>query len=267
MYGTVTVIWVTLAIVLWFLQKASVRSGNRWRVPVIAAIVAFLLVASVRVKTLSGELVPQFEWRFASHKIPDLQNIPELPNAPTPTIDSVVATDETENDENPRMHQKRSSRGGNSSATNEPRPAGAILRNTSVKRRHRNAVGHRYRWRMVIVRHRHVPPTGTGIAITLEQRDKKECVNAYDLLTGELKWLVGHETSHYQVLGGGGPRSTPTIDGDMVYAQGATGMLWCLDLLTGEQHWRINLLDIAGWIRRLRKCNHVGTQRIAATRR
>jgi outer membrane protein assembly factor BamB len=81
----------------------------------------------------------------------------------------------------------------------------------------------------------------------LEQRDERECVTAYDLMTGELKWLVDHEALHYNALGGGGPRSTPTIEGTKVYAQGATGTVWCLDLLTGEVNWLVDLLVLGGW--------------------
>jgi outer membrane protein assembly factor BamB len=35
-----------------------------------------------------------------------------------------------------------------------------------------------------------------------------------------------------------GPRATPTVDGDRVYALGATGALWCLDVATGAARWR-----------------------------
>jgi outer membrane protein assembly factor BamB len=44
-------------------------------------------------------------------------------------------------------------------------------------------------------------------------------------------------------MGGKGPRATPTIaDGD-VYALGATGMLTCLELATGQVKWSVNILE------------------------
>ncbi len=56
-----------------------------------------------------------------------------------------------------------------------------------------------------------------------------------------------HEPIHQNPLGGVGPRSTPTIEGDLVYAQGATGTLWCVNWTTGETIWSVDLLKEAGW--------------------
>lgn len=40
---------------------------------------------------------------------------------------------------------------------------------------------------------------------------------------------------------GDGPRSTPSIDGDTVYALGGLGNLICVDAATGKEHWRKDL--------------------------
>src|SRR5712692_7607941 len=45
---------------------------------------------------------------------------------------------------------------------------------------------------------------------------------------------------------GSGPRSTPTIDGDRLYSVGATGIMHCLAVATGEKLWRHDLLDEFG---------------------
>ncbi|HEY7410207.1 MAG TPA: PQQ-binding-like beta-propeller repeat protein [Vicinamibacteria bacterium] len=39
----------------------------------------------------------------------------------------------------------------------------------------------------------------------------------------------------------GGPRGTPTVDGDRVYAMGTEGDLVCVDAATGKERWRKNL--------------------------
>ena len=39
----------------------------------------------------------------------------------------------------------------------------------------------------------------------------------------------------------GGPRGTPTVDGDLVYALGTEGDLVCLEAATGKERWRKNL--------------------------
>ena len=53
-------------------------------------------------------------------------------------------------------------------------------------------------------------------------------------------------------LRGVGPRATPTIVEDRVYTLGATGILNCLDLATGERVWSEDILydndaEIASW--------------------
>jgi outer membrane protein assembly factor BamB len=50
----------------------------------------------------------------------------------------------------------------------------------------------------------------------------------------------------------GGPRSTPTVDGDRVYALSPLGDLVCLDAATGREHWHKSLPDdfrgqVGGW--------------------
>src|SRR5205809_6044515 len=43
-----------------------------------------------------------------------------------------------------------------------------------------------------------------------------------------------------------GSRSTPTVDGDRVYALGSDGDLVCLDAATGKEHWKKNLQSAFG---------------------
>jgi outer membrane protein assembly factor BamB len=46
---------------------------------------------------------------------------------------------------------------------------------------------------------------------------------------------------------GDGPRGTPTIDGDRVYAEGGNGDVTCLDLQTGKTIWHVSLTgDLGG---------------------
>lgn len=83
--------------------------------------------------------------------------------------------------------------------------------------------------------------------VTLEQRGDQECVTCYRLQDGALLWIREETARHQNPLGGVGPRSTPTIQGDQVFVQGATGIVQCLDLSSGEVVWRRDLLEIAGW--------------------
>lgn len=80
-------------------------------------------------------------------------------------------------------------------------------------------------------------------AVTLEQRGDEEWVSCYDLGTGRLFWHHAEKVRFTEWQGGDGPRSTPTVEGDRVYAIGATGILHCLDLATGKSLWKRNPLE------------------------
>jgi outer membrane protein assembly factor BamB len=72
---------------------------------------------------------------------------------------------------------------------------------------------------------------------TQEQRGEKEVVVCYDANNGEERWAHESQARFYEAMGGVGPRATPTLSGGMLYAQGATGLLQCLDPLTGSAKW------------------------------
>lgn len=81
------------------------------------------------------------------------------------------------------------------------------------------------------------------LAITMEQRDAQEWVTAYDIRSGEMIWKYAIPGLHFNVMGGTGPRSTPTIHAGRVYALSAISTFACLDLTTGEEIWSTELLD------------------------
>jgi len=96
-------------------------------------------------------------------------------------------------------------------------------------------------------------PVGGGYAsmavvgnrlVTIEQRDDDEVVVCYEASTGHELWLHSYKAKFVEAMGGPGPRSTPTIDGDLVFAQGAEGELVCLELGTGQVRWSKNLLKL-----------------------
>lgn len=82
--------------------------------------------------------------------------------------------------------------------------------------------------------------------ITIEQRDDDEVVVCYQASTGRELWLHKYPAKFWEAMGGPGPRSTPTIEGDLVFAQGAEGELTCLDLATGKPRWSQNVLKLCG---------------------
>jgi len=85
-----------------------------------------------------------------------------------------------------------------------------------------------------------------GIIFTMGDRElpglpERQLVIALDLETRERLWATRVGPPHDD-----GPRCTPTVDGELLYALGTEGDLVCLETDTGEVHWRKNLVDEFG---------------------
>ncbi len=72
---------------------------------------------------------------------------------------------------------------------------------------------------------------------TQEQRGGDEAVVCYNTVTGGEVWAHLDSTKFSEDMGGAGPRATPTIVGDKLYALGANGRLNCLEAATGQAIW------------------------------
>ena len=87
---------------------------------------------------------------------------------------------------------------------------------------------------------------------TQEQRADQEFVSCYDLDTGEVVWTHADPARFWEAIGGPGPRATPSLHGERVYALGATGILNALDAADGAVHWSRNVgtdaqVQVPGW--------------------
>ena len=96
--------------------------------------------------------------------------------------------------------------------------------------------------------------------VTIEQRDDREAVVCYDALTGTERWLHDWPGRFEEAMGGPGPRSTPTISGENVYALGALGDLYCLQLADGSPVWNVNILRDNGLVRRTSADDLINTE-------
>ena len=76
-----------------------------------------------------------------------------------------------------------------------------------------------------------------GRAYTMLRRNGRETVVCYRTDNGHEEWHYDYEVTYRASQGGGGPRSTPTLDGDRLYTVGVTGWLNCLDAKTGRPLW------------------------------
>lgn len=80
---------------------------------------------------------------------------------------------------------------------------------------------------------------------TMGERDGGEMLIAIDVKDGSEKWAtkMGGE---YGNRWGGGPRGTPTVEGDFVYALGANGDLVCARAGSGEIVWQRKMSEFGG---------------------
>jgi outer membrane protein assembly factor BamB len=81
-----------------------------------------------------------------------------------------------------------------------------------------------------------------GRAYTMLRDGGQEVVLCLDAANGNELWRFSYECGYEDHMGGRGPRSTPSVDGDRVYTVGASGMFHCLTAAKGEKLWHHDLL-------------------------
>jgi outer membrane protein assembly factor BamB len=80
---------------------------------------------------------------------------------------------------------------------------------------------------------------------TQGQRDRTEFLIALDAATGKKLWEVANGRA-YEERRGNGPRGTPTVEEDRVYALAADGSLVCVNAATGARIWGFNIVERYG---------------------
>jgi outer membrane protein assembly factor BamB len=85
------------------------------------------------------------------------------------------------------------------------------------------------------------PVVAGGRLVFLDAKDGQEVAHCLDAATGKPLWTmpVG-PTVEFSPAYGGGPRCTPLIDGDRVYAQTSGGEFACLALADGKKQWGVS---------------------------
>jgi outer membrane protein assembly factor BamB len=89
------------------------------------------------------------------------------------------------------------------------------------------------------------PAIANGKYFTIGTRDNSECVIALDANIGKELWTakLGGELENRW---GGGPRGTPTVDGDRVYALSGKGDLACINVADGKVLWTASMTGMGG---------------------
>ncbi len=83
------------------------------------------------------------------------------------------------------------------------------------------------------------------LAITMWNSDAGQAVSALDLKSGRTVWSTTIAPIYENGMGDG-PRATPTISGDRVYAYSGEGVLACLNLADGNIVWKKNVVGELG---------------------
>ena len=84
-----------------------------------------------------------------------------------------------------------------------------------------------------------------GKLFTMGLRGDREFIVTFDVTTGKQVWATQHGGA-FRNDRGDGPRGTPTVEGDRLYALGGNGDLSCLDVATGKLIWSKNVLTEFG---------------------
>jgi outer membrane protein assembly factor BamB len=109
------------------------------------------------------------------------------------------------------------------------------------------AGGPRVLWKQALGRGFSCMAIAGGRLYTMDEEEgpaggHQEAVVCLDARTGKAVWRFAYP-NHYDERFGSGPRSTPAVDGNLVYAVGPTGIFHCLRADTGEKVWRHDLMD------------------------
>lgn len=218
------------------LHRRSLHAGRSWLIPGVTLGAIAVFFALFRFDGFSGEMLPLFRLRFGGETQHPLQKPIENATAALPKTDSPENSAQStaadgENLEAPQFL------GPNRNGVYPSRGFAIPESPDEIEVLWNQGIGEG--WSSFAVQ--------GGVAITLEQRDEDECLSCYRLSDGALLWIVKHPGRHENPLGGIGPRSTPTIVADRVYATTATGWLCCVHLIDGEVIWSRDILAESGW--------------------
>jgi len=114
------------------------------------------------------------------------------------------------------------------------------------------AGGPKLAWKATSLGEGHAAPSiARGRVYVMGLVGNEERVMALDEKTGKEIWhtKIADGTQLQGSQGGNGPRATPTIDGNMLYTEGVSGELVCLNVPDGKLRWKKSLVgDFGGQV-------------------
>jgi outer membrane protein assembly factor BamB len=216
-----------MSVVAWFLFESG-HSATRKKLLVATLAGPVLLgLATLRIERVSGDLVPEFVWRWTP---PRDRRLADAAGGAARNAGESHEPWQATADDFPRFLGPDGTCGIDRVALDpdwQARPPRLV-------------------WRRPIGAGWSGFATCGDHAVTLEQRGDEEIVSCRSATTGDVEWEVAVRARHETVLGGVGPRSTPSIRDGVVYATGATGWLHAIDGATGRVVWKKDVVTDLG---------------------
>lgn len=89
-----------------------------------------------------------------------------------------------------------------------------------------------------------MPTVSRGRLFLFDRHNDLATVSCYASETAEFLWKYEYETDYRDLYNyNNGPRCSPIVEGDRVYAYGVEGMLVCLAASTGKEIWKIDTAE------------------------
>ena len=251
---------LSLALVVWAVATARLSNGVRRATMVVAILLACAPWALVRTAGVIGAAGPEYHWRWTPTPeellLAQADDTPPMaPAAPAPVETPITPAAPV------------AAPVASASAPAVPATAGTAPSTPDVTRAEwpgfrgpdRDGTVHGVRvntdWSAAPPVEMWRRPIGPGwssfsvhgdLLYTQEQRGDDEIVACYKVSTGEPVWKHRDAVRFWESNGGAGPRATPTLHKNRVYAFGATGILNALDAATGAVVWSSNVASDTG---------------------
>src|SRR5688572_24127933 len=246
---------LAFALVVWAASTRRLNTGARRAVLVAILVIACAPILLIRTDGVGGPNPFHWRWTPTAEEIL-LAQAKDEPMVPPPavTVDvPATPTPEAKVEEKPTpapvAPEAKAAEASSAARRSLPKPEwpgfrgplrDGIVRNIRINTDWTSAPPTEL-WR------RPIGPGSSSFAVrgdllyTQEQRGNEEVVSCYRVSSGQPVWRHRDAVRFYESNGGAGPRGTPTLHEDRVYAVGATGILKVLDALSGKRVWTRNV--------------------------
>lgn len=223
-------VWIVWAVFARRFLPAYFRSGA-----IVATGLVWTYMSLIRMNGISGELKADIQWRW--EKTREEQYLTERRQSADQPPSADVDVEEESSAEVEAVE-------GDWTAYRGP------LRNGEVRRveiaTDWNASPPKLLWRQRIGPAWSSMLVVGGRLFTQEQLGEEEAVVCFDAATGKRIWTHVDKTRYWDSQSGAGPRATPEFVAGVLFTQGGSGILNCLDAASGRVKWSRDIAKDSG---------------------